>query len=360
MAAVQPLAATSFPIVTNTHVTNMHNTSYNASEFSNVHGEAMPLVSVIMPVYNGEKYLAEAMESILAQTFTDFEFLIVDDGSTDDSAEIIQSYEERDNRIRFFQQVRNMGKADARNCGIAAAKGEYITGMDCDDVSLPERLQKQVDFLQSHPDIGALGTCGKVVNHDMTTLLYYFEVQRQHALIALDLFLDYGFLPATVMLRREFLSAVGGYEPGRRAVEDLELLSRLLHETRIKFSNLPENLLLYRRHEQLKFHNRATRVAIQAKGRELKRRMLEQLWNEAPEATLDHLYCLRMRSKLSWAERRSVKQDILRLIESMIAHNWVEPEDRPLLINEMNRRLEQASPRLWQQFSHWWRHHFQL
>ena len=319
----------------------------------------MPLVSVVMPVFNGKKYLAEAIDSILAQTFTDFEFLIVDDGSTDDSAAIIRGYQERDNRIRFHQLGRNMGKANARNHGIAASGGEYYAAMDCDDVSLPERLQKRVDFLQSHPDIGALGTCGKVVNHDMTTLLYYFEVQRQHALIALDLFLDYGFIGATVMLRREFLSAVGGYEPGRRAVEDLELLSRLLHETRIKFSNLPENLLLYRRHEQLKFHNRATRVAIQAKGREIKRRMLEQLWDEAPEATIDRFYRLRMRSRLGWAERRAAKQDMRRLIDSLITHKWVEPGDKLLMIDAMNRRLEQASPRLWQMFCHWRRHHFQ-
>ena len=317
----------------------------------------MPLVSVIMPVYNGEKYLAEAIDSILAQTFTDFEFLIVDDGSQDNSAEIIRSYEKRDRRIRFIQLERNMGAAVARNRGIAAAGGEYITGMDCDDVSLPERLQKQVDFLKSHPEIGGIGAFARVVNHDLTTLIYDFEVPRKHALIALTMFFGYGFIGATIMLRREFLSAVGGYEPGWRNCYDLELFSRLLHETRIRYANLPDDLYLYRRHEQLKLRNANTEEHEEE--REIKRRNLERLWNEAPEATLDHLYCLRMRSKLSWAERRAVKQDIKRLIESMIAHKWVEPEDRPLLINEMNRRMEQASPRLWQQFSHWWRHHFQ-
>ena len=186
MAAVQPLAATSFPIVTNTHVTNMHNTSYNASEFSNVHGEAMPLVSVIMPVYNGEKYLAEAIDSILVQTFTDFELLIVDDGSQDNSAEIIRSYEKRDSRIRFFQLERNVGSAAARNRGIASASGAYIALMDCDDVSLPKRLQKQVDFLQANPEIGAVGVCGQAVNEDMTKLLYDLNVPERHCDILLE------------------------------------------------------------------------------------------------------------------------------------------------------------------------------
>ena len=316
----------------------------------------MALVSVVMPVYNGERFLADAIESILAQTYTDFELLIVDDGSTDASAEIIRAYENRDRRIRFFQLQRNMGQAATLNRGIANATGKFITIMDCDDESLPQRLEKQVEFLQSNPEIGALGTGSRVVNEDLATLFDY-EVPQQHALIALNLFFGASFVGATVMLRREMLASAGGFETGRRRSVDLELWLRLLSETRIKFANLPENLYIYRRHEQAMTFN------LDAKGhapeREVRGRMLRRLWNEAPERTIDRFYRLRTQQKLSWAERRAVKQDIKRLIESMIAHKWVEPEDRPLLINEMNRRMEQASPRLWQQFSHWRRHHFQ-
>ena len=110
---------------------------------------ASPLVSVVMPVYNGEKWLGEAIESILAQTFADFELLIVDDGSRDNSAKIIRVYEQRDPRIRFFQLERNSGTAFARNYCIKAANGTFVTYLDCDDISLPERLRKQVDFLES-------------------------------------------------------------------------------------------------------------------------------------------------------------------------------------------------------------------
>ena len=130
----------------------------------------MPLVSVVMPVFNGEKYLAEAIESILSQTFTDFELLIVDDGSRDCSAAIIRGYEKRDERIRFFQLECNSGTAVARNHAVAASIGTYITYMDCDDVCLPERLQKQVDFLQSNCDIGGVGTHAKAVSENMQHL----------------------------------------------------------------------------------------------------------------------------------------------------------------------------------------------
>ena len=102
-----------------------------------------------MPVYNGEKYVGEAIDSILAQTFSDFELIIVDDGSQDRSAEVIREYEKRDERIRFLRHERNRGEAAARNRGLDAATGDYIAAMDCDDLSLPQRLEEQVRYLQS-------------------------------------------------------------------------------------------------------------------------------------------------------------------------------------------------------------------
>ena len=90
----------------------------------------------------------------------------------------------------------------------------------------------------------------------------------------------------------------------------------------------------------------------------LKRQMLAKLWEDVPEESLDRFHRLRLLKKLGWSERKAVKQDLNRLINAMIAHRWVAPDDRPLLIAAMNRRLEQASPRRWQQFCHWRRHHF--
>ncbi len=316
----------------------------------------MHLISVIMPVYNGERFLAEAIDSILAQTYTDFELLIVDDGSQDSSPEIARSYQERDKRIRVIQLERNMGSADARNQGIAEANGDFIATMDCDDVSLPERFQKQVDFLQSNPEIGVLGACCRVVNEDKTTELFEFIVPETHALIALNLWIGASFAHSTVMFRRDVLAAVGGYEPGRWAGDDSELFLRLLVKTENMFANLTEILVLYRRHEQAKsFGRNETRDSERRQSRE---RVLEHLWKEPPQATVDRFQRLFANQKLGWAERRAVKQGIKRLIETMIAENMVESSDKPVLDFAMNRRLEQASPRNWQRFCHWRRHRF--
>ena len=315
----------------------------------------MPKVSVVTPVYNGEKYLAEAIDSILNQTFTDFEFIIVDDGSTDGSAGIIRTYQERDERVRLVQLDHNMGRADARNAGIAVAQGELLTGMDADDISLPERLEKQVAFLGANPSIGGLGTCGHVMNHDMSSLHHDFIVPTRHALIALQHLLGYGVLGATVMFRRECLTAVKGFEAGRRYVDDLELMSRLFDQTRIRLANLPEFLYLYRRHDQLKHRVRNSGPYIA--GEKLKLRDLQRLG--VPATAINRVKQLRPFHRLSWADRRRTKRDFKQIIDGMVAQEWVAPGDRSLLEAEMNRRLERASPRRWQQFCHWRRHHFQ-
>ena len=317
----------------------------------------MPQVSVVMPVYNGEKYLAEAIDSILNQTFTDFEFIIVDDGSTDGSAGIIRTYQERDERLRLVQLDHNMGRADARNAGIAVAQGELITSMDADDISLPERLEKQVAFLGSNPRIGGLGTCGHGMNHDMSSLYEDFIMPTRHELIALQHFLGFSVLGATVMFRREYLRAVEGFEAGRRYVDDLELISRLFYQTRIRLANLPEFLYLYRRHDQAKYRVRNSGPHIALK--KLKRRDSERLGVPDHATAINRLKQLRPFHRLSWADRRRTKRDFKQIIDGMIAQGWVEPGDRSFLEAEMNRRLEQASPRLWQQFCHWRRHRFQ-
>ena len=314
-------------------------------------GEPAPLVSVVMPVYNSERYLAEAIESILGQTFTDFEFIIVDDASTDSSAEIALEYARRDGRIRLLQREINGGAADARNSGIAVAEGEYIAAMDSDDVSLPARLEKQVDLLRSKPDIGGVGTQGHVVKSDLTPS-HDFEAPVHHALIALSFFLRYGILGATIMLRREYLSAVGGYQPGRRRVDDPDLLARLLNNTQSRLVNLPDFLYLYRQYDRDPYPGGF------AEERRLKLCHLSRLGIAEPEATLQRLEQLRPFHRLPWAERRRAKRDLMQIIDGMVAEGWVEPGDRTLLVAEMNRLLEQASPRIWQQFCHWRRRRF--
>jgi len=115
-----------------------------------------PKISVIMSVYNGEKYLREAIESILNQTFRDFEFIIINDGSTDKTSEILSSY--NDPRIVIINNKRNIGLTKSLNKGLKMVKGEYIARQDADDVSLPERLERMVNFLDMNRDVGLLGS----------------------------------------------------------------------------------------------------------------------------------------------------------------------------------------------------------
>ena len=314
-------------------------------------GKGAPLVSVVMPVFNGEKYLAEAIESILAQTYTNFELLIVDDGSTDASAEIIRAYEGRESRIRFLQLGSNSGQGPAINAGLAQARGAFITYMDCDDISLPTRLEKQVRFLQNHPQIGALGVCAQAKNEDLTTKLFDFTVPQAHALIAFNLFHGASFVGATVVTRSEFIKEVGGYSTERITSPDLDLSCRLLWRTSIRFANLPEYLYLYRRHEGAVGVSRKFDQVAESRAR--RAWLLGHLWGEAPPGALDRFERLLSQQKLNWLDRRAAKRDMRRLIDALIGNGRVEPEDEFLLIAEMNRRLEQASPRIWQQFCHW-------
>lgn len=313
-----------------------------------------------MPVYNGEDYLAEAIDSILAQTLTDFELLIVDDGSRDNSAEIIRSYQKRDSRIRFFRHEGNLGQAAAQNTGIAAAEGALLAAMDSDDISLPQRLEKQVAFLQANPEIGLVGVRQRFVDKDLNPLTSY-KLPRSHAIIVLNLFIGASLHGPTIMIRREFLTEVGGFRPEARRCQDMELFLRLLQKTQIRFANLPDELYIYRLHDSQKsyFAKDSFQVSKDADCVAHRDNALEYLWSEPPEpAVSDRFFRLRAGQKLNWAERRAAKRDITRLIKSILKHNWVKPNDSRLLYDAMNRRLEQVSPRLWQQFCHWRRHHF--
>lgn len=311
----------------------------------------MPHISVVMPVYNREMFVAEAIESILAQTYTDFEFIIVDDGSDDGSAAIIREYQSRDDRIRFLALEQNSGTAAAKNHGIGAARGQYIAGMDSDDVSLPQRLEKQVAFLRANPDIGAVGVCAPLTDEHLKPFADY-KVPEKHAHVAYNILLGRPVVGASLLIRRDVLKSVGGYEECRKRGNDIELVSRLISQTR--FANLPEWLYLYRKHDVA----RIPKKILYRDWADLMRRLLCRLWGEAPQSSLDRMARIELREKLSWGDRRLLKRDLERYIESMIAAKWIEEADRAYLLDLMNRQLERSSPRLWQILCHWRRHRF--
>ena len=306
-----------------------------------------------MPVYNSERFLAEAIDSILQQTFTDFEFLIVDDGSTDCSAAIIQEYAQRDARISFIQLDENKGVATARNVGLAHASGELIAGMDSDDVSLPQRLAKQVAYLETHPGIGGVGVSHHVCDAALTPkLAHQLPAHHRSIILHLLLYTKSTIKTANVMLRREYLDIEPLYDPSYIYCIDLELFLRLVWVKRIRFANLPEQLYLYRRHA----HTTAIRHQADMKKYIInaRRPSLRQLGERG--AGVEWIVNRSPPVQLNWRERGRARRDITRLIEAMVEHNWVDAGDEQLLLAEMNQLVESTSPRCWQMFLHWYRY----
>ena len=306
-----------------------------------------------MPVYNNEMFVAEAIDSILAQTFTDFEFLIVDDGSRDRSLAIIQDYAERDARIRFFPLLENRGVAVARNTGIAQASGELITGMDSDDVSRPQRLEKQVAFLCAHPEIGGVGVSHQVCDQALIPIVSQRLPARHHSIILhLILYTRSTLKCANVMLRRDYFDIEPLYDPSYVYCIDLELFLRFMWAKRIRYANLQEQLYLYRRHENTsasRHRDSAREWILQAR-----RPTLRQLGEIG--ANVEWIIEKTPPIDFSWRERRRALRDITRLIEAMVAHNWVDADDEPLLQAEMEKLVESTTPRYWQMLLHWYRH----
>ncbi len=213
-------------------------------------GESMtipsaPVVSVVMPVFNGSEYLSLAVESILAQSFSDLEFLIVDDGSTDDSLEILRRYESQDSRIKIISRE-NTGMPRALNEGISLARGPFVARMDADDIAEPSRILKQVHYLQGHRECVAVGSALVFIDPD-GEILAEQKTPESHEELLERLWQGDSALPhPTAMIRRDVLSAVGGYREAFAIAQDLDLWLRLSEIGRL--ANLPQALLRYRLH----------------------------------------------------------------------------------------------------------------
>jgi len=201
-----------------------------------------PKVTVLMPVHNGERYLREAVDSILKQSFTDFEFLIIDDGSTDGSKAIVKSYE--DPRIRLIANPENRGTVHVLNQGISEAKGTYIARMDADDISLPTRLEKQVHFMDNHPEIGISGTAMRLIkNGKLKNTRKLPETDEE---LKIQLLFSTCFFHPTVILRTE-LATAHPYPDNLVYTQDYNYWTKLALLTR--FANHRETLLYFREHE---------------------------------------------------------------------------------------------------------------
>ncbi|SFN72282.1 Glycosyltransferase involved in cell wall bisynthesis [Bizionia echini] len=197
-------------------------------------------VTVLMPVYNCADYVGEAIKSILIQSFTDFEFIIIDDASTDETVSIIKGF--TDSRIKLIVKPTNTGITKTLNLGLSIAKGEFIARMDGDDISLPDRLNMQITYLEAHPDIAVCGTAYQILNRN--------EIIRKpelHEQIKITLLKKNCIGHPTVMLRSSILKKNGiKYDETLPVAQDYDLWVRITAYG--KLHNLPEVLLLYRKH----------------------------------------------------------------------------------------------------------------
>lgn len=228
----------------------------------------MPKISVIMPAYNAEKYIGEAIESILNQTYTDFEFIIIDDGSSDGTVLVVKSYD--DKRIRFYQNEQNMGVAATLNRGLDLATGEYIARMDSDDISLPERFEKQIAFMDSHSEVAVIGTGVELFSAQIGTRVF----SSSYEALKVDLLFGNCLAHPTVMMRKCYFGKEKlHYDPSFGKMEDFDLWERTAQFYPIM--SLTEILLKYRIHPNQVTQKPTEENRVQLK--RLKERQLRRL-----------------------------------------------------------------------------------
>lgn len=228
-----------------------------------------PKVSVIMSVFNGERFLRDSVLSIFDQTFKDFEFIVVNDGSTDNSLKILNDFQKIDSRIKIISNEKNLGLTKSLNVAIRESKGEYLARLDAGDLSLPERIEKQVTFLDKNPDIGLVGSFMHIidVNGKILKEIKYPIGDKQ---LKKDLIKYNPFVHSSIMFRREVGAKIGFYSEDYIYTQDYNLYFKLFPYT--QFANIPISLVKYRKYsnsitstknrQQMSFANKARIYAI--------------------------------------------------------------------------------------------------
>jgi glycosyltransferase involved in cell wall biosynthesis len=205
-----------------------------------------PRVTVLLPVYDAERFLAEAVDSILAQTFSDFELLAIDDGSRDGSVAMLEEYARRDSRVRLVRQP-HAGLVATLNTGLALARGEFVARMDADDVSLSKRLALQISALTARPDVVCIGGAFDVIDAENRLLNRVVQPCEHAAMLAMALGGRSPICGSNVVFRRREVLAIGGFDAGAAFVEDLDLWLRLAEAGRL--ANLPDVISRVRFHD---------------------------------------------------------------------------------------------------------------
>ena len=208
-----------------------------------------PRVSVVMSVYNGERHLAEAIDSILSQSMSDLELIVSDDGSIDGTSRILEEYGAKDERVRLVRNERNLGLTRSLNRGLSLAQGEYFARQDADDISLPERLAIQVRLLDANPHVGAIGTGFQRIDGGGTPLGQPTKVSADHEVIRASLLMMNPLPHSSLMARRTLVRELGGYDEELPYAQDYDLWWRIGRVASLHA--VPDALVLSRRGERI-------------------------------------------------------------------------------------------------------------
>lgn len=205
-----------------------------------------PKISIVMSVFNNEADVGEAIESMLNQTFTDFEFIIINDASSDNSVRIIEAYSQKDDRIKLVHNFKNLKLAASLNRGIDLAQGQFIARMDADDVAMPERLQVQYDYMQVNETVAVCGTWVEL--YENADIVWKTNINKEAANCAA--FFESCFHHPTVMIRKSVLDEFGVYNEEVTFAQDCYLWSHLAFDHQQELNNIPQVLLRYRSHPE--------------------------------------------------------------------------------------------------------------
>jgi glycosyltransferase involved in cell wall biosynthesis len=268
-------------------------------------------VTVLMPVFNGERFLQEAIESILQQTHRDFELLIINDGSTDRSRDIILTFD--DPRITLVENPGNLGLAATLNVGLGLAKHELIARQDADDLSLPERLARQVDFLEKNPSVVLVGTQAVIIDQQGFRKGRVLDRACTHDSIRWDLLFDNSFTHSSVMFRRSIIAQLGGYDMAFRYCQDYALWTQVARHHCV--ANIDDCLVHYRVHPFDRMSDKL-RGLIAAENRLIMRDYIaDTLGNDSvSESELDAMVNMRLAFESRWI--RSFAGLVTRFIEA--------------------------------------------
>ena len=296
-----------------------------------------PAISVLMAVYNSAQYLPAALDSILGQTFPQFELVVVDDTSTDDTPAILSAYARRDNRFVLLRNARNLKLAGSLNRGLQHCRAPLIARADSDDVCHPARLEKQIEFLGRHPEIGVISCSYNLIAGD-GQLIGLHSLPPESAMIKFKLLWESSLAHAAAVYRAREVRAVGGYDERLATAQDYDLWSRLAERT--DFANLAEPLLEVRTHalRTTTLHASETVKAANRVSARMISRYLSRTVDDRSATALRTLLCAYARIATEDADRAlSLLDEVLKHAhqrESAATWRWVQHEVSASLLKQ--------------------------